>query len=210
MKPRTLSILAGISYLIIFFAAIFANFVVLESILKDPMATIQGNGLMVRFGILAFLITVVFDVVVAWALYELYKENRLSGLSTLFRMMHAAIMGVAIFALPMALSLTTSQEILKQVDIFNIIWLIGLFFFGMHLILLGKIVKKPVFIAIFLVIAGIMYIIDTASHFLIVDYDSYASIFLAFVAIPSIVGEMSFAVWLLLKGGKSSPSDPIT
>lgn len=29
---------------------------------------------MVRFGIIAFLIAVVFDVVVAWALYELYKD----------------------------------------------------------------------------------------------------------------------------------------
>jgi len=210
MKSRTLSILAGISYLIIFFAAVFANFFVLESILNDPVAAIQENNLMVRFGIIAFLITVVFDVVVAWALYELYKENRLSGLSTLFRMMHAAIMGVAIFALPMALSLPTSQEILIQIDIFNTIWLIGLFFFGMHLILLGRIVKRPVFIAIFLVIAGIMYMIDTAAHFLLINYESYASVFLALVAIPSIIGEMSFAIWLLLKGGKSSPSDPIT
>jgi len=122
MKPRTLSIIAGISYLVIFFAAIFANFFVLESILKDPLVTIQENHVIVRFGIIAFLITVVFDVVVAWALYELYKENILSGLSTLFRMIHAAIMGVAIFALPIALSSTTDQEILRQVNIFNITW----------------------------------------------------------------------------------------
>ncbi len=204
MKPRSLSIIAGISYLIIFFAAIFANFFVLESILKDPLVTIQENHLMVRFGIIAFLITVVFDVVIAWALYELYKKNNLSGLSTLFRMMHAAIMGVAVFALVIALSSTTTQEILKQVDIFNTIWLIGLFFFGMHLILLGRIIKKPGIIAIFLIIAGIMYMIDTSAHFLLSNYDDYASTFLAIVAIPSIIGEMSFAIWLLAKGGKGS------
>ncbi|MDX1283932.1 MAG: DUF4386 family protein, partial [Draconibacterium sp.] len=115
MKPRTLSIIAGLSYLVIFFAAIFANFFVLESILKDPLVTIQENHLIVRAGIIAFIITVVFDVVVAWALYELYKENILSGLSTLFRMMHAAIMGVAVFALPVALTLSTAPEILRQV-----------------------------------------------------------------------------------------------
>src|SRR5210317_601942 len=109
MKPRTLSIITGVSYLVIFFAAIFANFFVLESILKDPLVTIQEHHVIVRFGILAFLITVVFDVVVAWALYELYKKHHLSGLSTLFRMMHAAIMGVAVFALPLALASTTSQ-----------------------------------------------------------------------------------------------------
>ena len=121
MKPRTLSIITGCSYLVIFFAAIFANFFVIESILKAPLVTIQENHVIVRFGILAFLVTVVFDVVVAWALYELYRTHKFSGLSTLFRMMHAAIMGVAVFALQVALVSTTGQEILKQIDIFNII-----------------------------------------------------------------------------------------
>ena len=202
MKPKTLSIIAGVSYLVIFFAAIFANFFVLESILKYPVITIQENHVMVRFGILAFIITVVFDVVVAWALFELYKNHNLTGLSTLFRMMHAAIMGVAIFALPVALTSTTSQEILKQVDQFNIIWLIGLFFFGIHLILLGRIIAKPKIIAAFLVIAGMMYMVDTGAHFLLQNYKEYSSIFLALVAIPSMVGEMSLAIWLLIKGGK--------
>ena len=156
MKPRTLSLITGISYLIIFFAAIFANFFVLESIIKNPLETIQQETMNVRFGIVAFLITAVFDVVVAWALYELYKSHPLSSLSTYFRLMHAVIMGVAIFALPMALTLTTAKEILKQVDIFNTIWLIGLFFFGIHLILLGKIITKPKLIALFLVLTGIM------------------------------------------------------
>ncbi len=202
MKPRNLSIIAGVSYLIIFFAAIFANFFVLESILNDPVGTIHENHMMVRFGILAFILTVVFDIVVAWALYEMYKSHVLSNLSTLFRMMHAAIMSVAIFALPLALVATTSEAILRQVDIFNIIWLIGLFFFGIHLILLGKIIGKPKLIAFFLIIAGIMYMLDTSAHFLLPNYEQYSSIFLALVAIPSIVGEMSFAIWLLVKGGK--------
>jgi len=202
MKPRRLSIIAGISYLIIFFAAIFANFIVLESIIKAPLDTIQTNHMIVRFGILAFLVTVVFDIVVAWALYELYKKHSLSSLSTYFRLMHAAIMGVAIFALPTVLVSTTSQEILTQVDIFNIIWLIGLFFFGIHLILLGRIIGKPKIVAFFLIIAGIMYMIDTGAHFMLPDYEAYSSIFLALVAIPSIVGEMSLAIWLLVKSGK--------
>lgn len=204
MKPRRLSVIAGISYLIIFFAAIFANFFVIQSLLDNPVVTIGENHMMVRFGILAFLITVVFDVVVAWALLELYKNHVLSLLSTLFRMMHAAIMAVAVFALVVALSSAGSEEILKQAGIFNIIWLIGLFFFGIHLILLGRIIGRPKVIAIFLVIAGVMYMADTAAHFALPDYESYASVFLALVAIPSIIGEMAFSIWLLVKGGKES------
>ena len=167
MTKRRLSVIAGISYLIIFFAAIFANFFVLESILKDPLLTISENHMVVRFGILAFLITVVFDVVVAWALLELYREHVLSVLSTLFRMMHAAIMGVAIFALPLVFKMNEASEILHQVETFNVIWLIGLFFFGIHLILLGKIIGKPTWIAAFLILAGIMYMVDNTAHFML-------------------------------------------
>jgi hypothetical protein len=146
--------------------------------------------------------TVVFDVVVAWALYELYKGDDLSALSALFRMMHASIMGVAIFALPEVLVLNTGEEILKQVHTFNTIWLIGLFFFGAHLILLSKIVARPKIIALFLSLAGAMYMVDTTAHLALPNYETYASYFLALVAIPSILGEMSFSIWLLLKGGK--------
>lgn len=198
-----MAIITGISYWIIFFCAVFANFFVLEAILKTPLQTIQQNSIMVRFGILAFLVTVVFDVVVAWSLYELYKEHFLSGLSTLFRMMHATIMGVAVFSLPLVFRLNTGQEILQQIEIFNTIWLIGLFFFGVHLMLLGKIIGKPKLIAVFLFIAGLMYMTDTAAHFMLANYQAYHSVFLALVAIPSILGEMSFAVWLLIKGGKN-------
>ncbi len=202
MKPRNLSIFAGGCYLIIFFAAIFANFFVLESIIKDPLSTIQKHHVLVRLGIMAFLLTVVFDVFVAWALYELYKKHFLSNLSTCFRLMHAFIMGVAVFALPVVLTSTTSPEILKQVDIFNTIWLIGLFFFGIHLILLGKIIGKPQTIGHFLMIAGVMYMMDTSAHFMLPNYEAFGSVFLALVAIPSVVGEMSLAIWLLAKGGK--------
>ena len=202
MTPVKLSKIAGISYLIIFFAAIFGNFLVLEAILNDPVNTIQNEGLMVRFGIIAFLLTVVFDVVVAWALFELFKSHTLSLLSTLFRMMHAAIMGVAVYTLPLALNLNIEEQILTQIEQFNTIWLIGLFLFGIHLILLGKIIGRPKIIAFFLIIAGVMYMVDTVAHFLLPNYESYSTIFLALVAIPSIIGEMSFAIWLLIKGGR--------
>lgn len=202
METRKLGVIAGVGYIIIFFAAIFANFFALEAIKTAPLETVQNHGFMARAGIMAFMITVVFDVIVAWALNALYADHALTKLSTYFRMMHAAIMGVAIFGLVMAVNSDTAEEILQHVDTFNIIWLIGLFFFGAHLILLGKIIKKPRIIAAFLIVAGIAYMLDTTAHFMLEDYEQYADVFLAIVAIPSIVGEMALAVWLLIKGGK--------
>jgi hypothetical protein len=203
MNHRTLSIIVGISYLIIFFSAIFANFFALESIIQAPIETVENNAVIVRLGIIAFLITVVFDVVVAWALKELYKDHALTVLSTYFRLMHAAIMGVAIFALPLALKETTRDDILLRVDTFNYIWLIGLFFFGIHITLLSKIAIVPKFIKVFLAVAGVMYVVDTVAQFSLSNYSDFASVFLILVAIPSILGEMSFALWLLGKGGKT-------
>jgi magnesium-transporting ATPase (P-type) len=204
MNSRKLSIITGVSYLIIFFAAIFANFVMLESLKQNPLETIRLNHMAVRFGILAFLITALFDVVVAWGLFNLYRKHQFTRLSTYFRLMHAAIMGVAVFALVLTLNLDSANEILYQVNVFEIIWLIGLFFFGAHLILLSTIIKKPKWIAVFLTVAGIMYMFDTAAHFLLPNYAELAGIFLALVAVPSILGEMAFTVWLLVKGGKEN------
>lgn len=208
MTPRSTSILAGISYLIIFFTAIFANFLVLETLQKNPLDTLQNHQMLIGFGILAFLITVVFDVIIAWALFILYKSHLLSGLSTLFRMMHAAIMAIGLFALVRILDSTTETDILNQLNIFNTIWLIGLFFFGIHLILLAYILKRPKIIAVFLFLAGLMYMTDTIAHFMLPDYKAYSDLFLALVAIPSIIGELSFTIWLLIKGGKQLQKMP--
>ena len=72
----------------------------------------------------------------------------------------------------------------------------------MHLLFLSRIVKHIKIIPYALMAAGVMYIVDTSAHFLLANYDAYADIFLALVAIPSIFGEMAFALWLLIKGGK--------
>ena len=207
MTARKISIITGISYLIIFFAAVFANFFMLESLKQNPLETILQQHLTVRFGIMAFLITAFFDVVVAWGLFKLYSDHYLTELSTWLRIMHAVIMGIAVFALVLTLKETSEENILFYVEVFNIIWLIGLFFFGGHLILLANILPKPKWIALFLAVAGIMYIADTTAHFVLTDYDAVAGIFLALVAIPSIFGEMAFTVWLLAKGGKVSGSE---
>ena len=202
MNPKKISLIAGVSYLIIFLTAIFANFFMLEAITQNPLGTVVEHHLIVRLGIIAFLVAAVFDVVVAWALFELYQKHGLTRLSTYFRLIHTAIFGGAVFALVLTLNLKNSQAILAQVNVFNTLWLIGLFFFGIHLILLGKIIKRPKLIAFFLVVAGIMYIVDTSAHFLLADYEALADIFLAMVAIPSIIGEMALTIWLLGKGLK--------
>jgi hypothetical protein len=34
------------------------------------------------------------------------------------------------------------------------------------------------------------------------DHQSYATVFLVMVAVPSVIGELSLTIWLHVKGGK--------
>ena len=62
---------------------------------------------------------------------------------------------------------------------------------------LGEIADAIVAANWLLIAAGVAYVVDTAAHGLLSDYESYASLFLAIVAIPSMVGEGWLALWLL-------------
>ena len=55
-----------------------------------------------------------------------------------------------------------------------------------------------------LIVAGGAYAIDTLAHVLVADYAAIAGVMLACVAIPSIVAELAFTIWLLLAGRRSS------
>lgn len=204
MKTKTLYKIAGVSYLGIFFTAIFANFFVLDSLKNDPVDMAANSMTLVGLGAMAFLVAAVLDTIVAWALKELYAKHPLTTPSTYFRLIHAAIMGVAVFALVMTRGLSGEESIITQIDIFDTIWLIGLFFFGAHLLMLSNILRNvaPDWIRYALFAAGAMYIIDTTAHFVLANYDSYADTFLVLVAIPSILGEMTLSIWLLLKSRK--------
>lgn len=201
MSKEILYRIAGLSYIGIFFSAIFANFFVLEGIKNDPVNMVADNMTLVSLGAMAFLVAAVFDAIVAWVLKDLFAKHPLTTPSTYFRLIHAVIMGTAVFALVLLKGMTDANTILSQIDIFETMWLIGLFFFGVHLIMLSNILKEvaPRWITIALLVAGMMYMIDTTAQFVLSNYSSYADIFLTLVAIPSILGEMALSIWLLLK-----------
>ncbi|WP_292465884.1 DUF4386 domain-containing protein [Methanolobus sp.] len=223
---RKVAIIAGLSYLIIFVLGIVANFVVLMNLFVPENAAttvnnITANMSQLRLGILGFIIMVIFDVVVAWALYIFLKpvSNSLSLLAAWLRLVNATIFGIALFNLFSVLrlfgdanyltQLSTGQlqiQVMSLLHAFNDTWLIGLIFFGLHLAVLGYLIiisgYIPKFIGILLVIASIGYLIDSFAHFVLSNYADYAGIFMMIVVVPGVIGELSFTLWLLLKGRK--------
>jgi hypothetical protein len=190
----------------------------------DAAATvnnIMANEWQFRLGILGFIIMVIFDVVVAWALYVLLKPvNRsLSLLAAWFRLVNATIFGVALYNLLSILQLLGNVNYLAVFEIgqlqtqvmlflnaFNYTWLIGLIFFGIHLFVLGYLIFKsgyiPKILGILLIISSLGYLIDSFANFLLPSYTDYETIFLLIVVVPGIIGELSLTLWLLLKGTK--------
>lgn len=201
MNTKRLYLITGVSYLGIFVTAIFANFLVLDSLKENPVEMATDSMTLVSLGAVGFMIAGVLDTIVAWTLKQLFEKHPLTTPSTYFRLIHAVVMSLAVFALVMIRGLSGAESILYQVAIFDTLWLIGLFFFGVHLMMLSRILSQvvPRWLAIALFVAGAMYMVDTTAQFVLTNYDAYADIFLTLVAIPSIVGEMSLAVWMLRK-----------
>lgn len=221
---KKISKIAGFAYLIIFITGIFSNFFVLENLIVPGDAAITANNIMsngwlFRMGILSFFIMVIFDVVLAWALYLLLKpvNGNLSLLSGWLRLVNSTIFGVALFNLFSVMRIMSGAQYLKVftagqlhaqvmlfLNAFNNTWLVGLVFFGLHLFVLGYLIFKsgyiPKIFGILLIIASIGYLTDSFANFLLLNYTEYKNIFLLVVAVPGVIGELSLTFWLLLKG----------
>ena len=226
ITPRRASLIAGIGYLTIFVAAIFANFIVLGGMVVEgdaavTVANITDNEAMFRLGLIAFLAVFLADVVVAWALWILFKDvsREMSRLAAWMRVVYTVFLGVALLFFFAVLQLLSGAgwlgafeqgqldaQVMLALDAFDAAWLIGLAAFGVHLILLGAMIVRtavaPKVLGFLLGIAGAAYIIDTAAHGTVANYADYANLMLAAVAIPSVIGELWFTFWLLVRGGK--------
>ena len=218
---RTAARVAGAGYLALFILAIFANFVVKQGII-DPddaaatAAAIREQESLFRIGLAAFVIVFLIDVPVAWGLYVLFAPagRARSLLVAWFRIVYTVFLGVgAVFmflGLQIAIGATGlgPDAALLMFAAFDFAWYVGLIAFGAHLVLLGALIIRsriaPPIVGIILAVAGAAYAVDTLVHVLVADYAAIAGVMLAVVAIPSIVAELTFTVWLLLAGRRSS------
>ncbi|MBK5483221.1 DUF4386 domain-containing protein [Peribacillus sp. TH16] len=226
-SPLYYSRVAGFGLLLMAILAMFSNFSVFNGlIISDDAATtannIITNEMLFRSGFISFVIVLILDVLLAWALYVLLKpvNKNLAMLAAWFRLVYTAIFGIALHNFLNVLQLlsgteyltvfTTNQlqaQVMLLIDAFNNGWIIGLVFFGFHLFVVGYLIIKsggyiPRMIGFFLVIASAGYLIDSFAHFLLPNYTDYKTIFLLVVAVPGVIGELSLAFWLLIKGVK--------
>jgi len=219
---RQAAITAGISSVIMFFAAMIAEFYARQNLIVTNNADatainiINHNGSF-KTGILGFIVVIICDVLVSWALYIFLNpvNKEISLLAALFRLIYTGIFGVSLLNFVTGFRLLThtkyvtlsvNQQALLSFNAFDDGWAIGLLFFGIHLLLLGYMILKsnfiPKLIGILLLLAATVYIVVNLAKLLLADYVNYKNLLTLFVAIPSILGEVGFAIWLLVKGRK--------
>ncbi|MCK0107916.1 DUF4386 domain-containing protein [Flavobacteriaceae bacterium S0825] len=213
--------ISGIAYLMIFISGFYANFAVLESLLdiNNPSITTANfinNHSQFGNGLLGFVMMLFFDALLVWSLFGLTKSisKNITYLASFFRLLHALFFGIALFKLwniyqltfNASNSVTLQHRVMKLLLDFDTLWTVGLLFFGIHLIVLGYLALKsqyiPKALGLLLLLAAIGYIIDGMAKLFMPNYIDYKDVFEVIVIMPSVIGEFSFTVWLLIKGFK--------
>lgn len=137
------------------------------------------------------------DLIVTYGFYKFLKtmHKTLAFASGILRLVYSLILGMAIIYL-----------LLKMPDKFMVIWSAGLFIIGFHLIVTGLAVMRS---TVFLKVLGVLLIIAGTGYSLIHGIDIFfphktelVSILVSILAIPMTIGELSFGLWLLIRGGK--------
>lgn len=226
---RKIAKISGIAYVIIFIAGFYSNFAVLESLADSNNSTITtanfiNNHSQFGIGLLGFVVMLFFDVLLVWSLTGLTKSvnRKITYIASLFRLLHALFFGIALFKLWSIYLLTSNasiSDILKHSVVnllidFDTFWTIGLLFFGIHLIILGYLVLKsvdiPKALGFLLLLAAIGYILDGMAKLFMSNYIDYKDVFEIIVVTPSVIGEFSFTIWLLVIGFKKQTTQQIS
>ena len=203
----------------------FAKFVALDGLVTPGDATrtatdiTQSEGLF-RLGIISMFLVIALDVVVAWALYRVFRpvNKNLSMLAAAFRLVFAGVFMVAIGQLLGAIRLLGNDDYLSVfnadqlhaqallgINAFNDLWLVCLGLFGVHLVIIGYLAFRssyvPRFLGVLLAIAGLGYAID--SFGVVLSQSPWTD-----VASYTFIGEFLLALWLVIRGPHLTLSEP--
>ena len=216
VTPRQAALIAGISLLLMAVAAGFSfgyahSSLVVPGNAEATLQNLQESAGLFRAEIFGWVIILLLDVIVAWALYAFFKTfNRsLSLLTGWLRVIYAAVLGIAIAQLIAVLPLPdgNAEQVMQRLDAFEQIWSVGLILFGAHLFALGYLALRSRYahfiFGILLLFAGACYFFLHAGRQLLPGYGDHLAALETILALPMALGELAFAVWLIVRGGKT-------
>jgi hypothetical protein len=213
---RRAALIAGIGYILMIGSPIaesmfYHNLVDLSNA-NQTVKNLVANTVLVRYGIILYLINFIGDILAAWGLYILLKpvNENLSLLTAWLRIIYSVMGLVAVMNLLTVLQLTshynylqafTNEQLQAHVMIalrsFRDDWSFSFSFFGTYLILLGYLafVSKYVskIVSVFLMIAGAGWLTDSLQPLIFPNVNLSIGMITGF-------GELVFLFWLFIKG----------
>ncbi|TVR68887.1 MAG: DUF4386 domain-containing protein [Sphaerobacteraceae bacterium] len=223
---------AGLGLLLMAVLGLFGNFFVFESLITpgdaaETVSNLRSNEMLFRAGIAAFLLVAILDAIVAWALYVYFSpvNRNLALLAAWLRLIYTGILVIALsnhmgvlqrlddarYSTALGVDQLNAQ-VMVLIDAFNNTWLVGLVVFGLHLLVLGYLMvtsgQMSRVVGVLLMIAGSGYLIDNWAQIILPVYQDYETLFLLVVAVPGVIGELTFAFWLVLRGARMPATQP--
>lgn len=216
-SKRGLAIIIGTALLLMAIVAAFSA-PVISGIFVSGDSALTALNLAAGFSkfsgsIIGWLIILVLDLLVSWGIYAYYKKEKPRGAftSSALRLLYSIFLGGAIYQLLNVRAGAPALSIYNSLDAFNSIWGWGLIAFGLHLILLGVLFKNEgekkwvtVTIKTLLILAGIGYLVIYAGMLITPGPLAFKAAIEPIFLIPMILGEVFFALWMLIKGGKEA------
>lgn len=218
---------AGILYVVIIIAGMFADGFARPSLIIDGDASATASNIassegLFRMSIVADLVMIMSDVAIGLVFYLLLRSvnQGLSLLTAFFRLAQAATLGINLLVLFIALQFLSGADYLtaaftsEQLNAIALVLLgahgigykLALVFFAFSILIQGYLLYKsgyvPKILAILVVIASFGYFIDNFATFIMTNYDAYAGIFEMIVVVSALTGETALGLWLLFRGIK--------
>lgn len=219
--PQREARLAGLLYLIPMFCGPFSMMYVPSTIIVpgDAAATAErlvASASLLRAGMLSDMVICLSEVALTAVLYVLLRPaGRALALSAAFaRLAMAVLQGANLFPQLAALHLLGGSAYLSafsgpQLQALALLLLdvhqLGVHvwegFFGLHCLLVGVLVFRsglfPRALGVLMGVASLGYLLNGPGNLLL---PSGAPVFAVIVAVAAMVGEVPFALWLLIKG----------
>jgi hypothetical protein len=230
IAQRRAALIAGLAYVIITVLSFFAISVLDGPTEPDNPGATVGNivdsEVLFRSGLVAFIVVLIADMVVAWALYAFFQRTsrELSLLAAWFRLVYVAIAAAALLNLLVVLQLVDGTgyatalekaqrdaQVMLSLDAYNYGFFLGLVFFGVHLLLLGFVMVKsdyaPSLLGVLVAVAGLGYVVINLARVVQPNYRDSEDLLLLLLVILGLPGEFGLVGWLLWRGGKTRPAN---
>jgi hypothetical protein len=224
LSPSAYARIAGVLYLVITVAAVFAHFVIPDQFIVSgdaaaTVANIAADAATFRLGAIGSeLVILLSEIVLAVVLYMLLKpvNKTLSLIAAVFRLAMTTIHGLNLLNIYFVLQLIDGGGAAmafgpEQVQALVMLFLnahstgftLGIAFLVPHVLILGYLIVRsgyfPKVLGFLFIAAGIGYLFDTTGLLLVSGYSTTPGL----IAMVIAVAEIAFPIWLLVKGVNS-------